>query len=101
VKVLFFRTLRSITDPLSGFFLARQALLNETVLRPIGFKILLDVLVRCDWSAVDEIPLRFAPRAAGVSKATLSQGRDFLAHTFTLFLHVRSNKRDPGFKRTG
>lgn len=101
VKILFFRTLRSITDPLSGFFLARQALLNETFLRPIGFKILLDVLVRCDWSAVDEVPLRFAPRAAGVSKATLSQGRDFLAHTITLFLHVRSNKRDPDFKRAG
>ena len=99
VKILFFRTLHSITDPLSGFFLARQALLNGTFLRPIGFKILLDVLVRCDWSAVDEIPLCFAPRAAGVSKATLSQGRDFLAHTLTLFLHVRFNNRGREFKR--
>lgn len=100
VKALFPRRLGSITDPLSGFFLARQALLNETFLRPIGFKILLDVLVRCDWSAAEEVPLRFAPRAAGVSKATLSQGRDFLAHTLTLFWHVRFNGQGRGFKRT-
>ena len=85
VKVLFFRTLRRVTDPLSGFFIARRDVLVEASLRPIGFKILLDVLVRADHSRVEELPLRFAPRARGASKATLGQGRQFLTHVATLF----------------
>ncbi len=40
VKTVFPRRLGSVTDPLSGFFLARRTLINETALRPIGFKIL-------------------------------------------------------------
>lgn len=85
VKVLFFRTLRRVTDPLSGYFIARRVVLVDASLRPFGFKILLDVLVRADHSRVEELPLRFAPRAGGSSKATLGQGRQFLAHVATLF----------------
>jgi len=85
VKVLFFRTLRQVTDPLSGYFVARRGVLVDASLRPIGFKILLDVLVRADHSQVDELPLRFASRAGGASKATMAQGSQFLAHVATLF----------------
>jgi dolichol-phosphate mannosyltransferase len=85
VKVMFFRTLRPVTDPLSGFFIARRDILVDAALRPIGFKILLDILVRADHSQVKELPLRFAPRAGGSSKATIGQGKDFLAHVLTLF----------------
>lgn len=84
VKVLFFRTLRRVTDPLSGYFIARRDVLIDASLRPMGFKILLDVLVRADHSCVQELPLRFAPRAGGTSKATLGQGRQFLTHVATL-----------------
>ncbi|MDO8614968.1 MAG: polyprenol monophosphomannose synthase [Dehalococcoidia bacterium] len=96
VKALFPSRLRGVTDPLSGFFLVRRGLLADTVLRPIGFKILLDILIRTDSARVKEVPLRFAPRAAGVSKATLSQGKDFLAHTLILFWHRRF---DGAFRR--
>jgi len=85
VKVLFFRTLRRVTDPLSGYFVAKRDVLIDASLRPMGFKILLDVLVRADHSRVEELPLRFAPRAGGASKATLGQGRQFLTHVATLF----------------
>ena len=85
VKVLFFRTLRRVTDPLSGYFIARRDVLVDASLRPMGFKILLDVLVRADHSDVEELPLRFAPRAGGASKATVGQGRQFLTHVATLF----------------
>jgi dolichol-phosphate mannosyltransferase len=85
VKILFFRTLRRVTDPLSGYFIARRDVLVDASLRPMGFKILLDVLVRADHSRVEELPLRFAPRAGGASKATLGQGKQFLAHVATLF----------------
>jgi dolichol-phosphate mannosyltransferase len=90
VKTVFRGRLRSVSDPLSGFFLARRSLLNKTALRPIGFKILLDILVRSNWRLTAEVPLRFERRAAGASKATLNQGRDFLSHVTRLFWEVRA-----------
>lgn len=90
VKTVFHRSLKSVSDPLSGFFLARRSLLNETALRPIGFKILLDILVRSNWKLAAEVPLQFERRAAGSSKATLTQGRDFLSHVMRLFWERRT-----------
>jgi dolichol-phosphate mannosyltransferase len=90
VKVVFHRSLKSVSDPLSGFFLVRRSLLNETTLRPIGFKVLLDILVRSNWKLVAEVPLQFERRAAGSSKATLNQGRDFLSHVMRLFWERRT-----------
>jgi len=90
VKTVFRRSLKSISDPLSGFFLARRSLLNETTLRPIGFKILLDILLRSNWKLAAEVPLQFERRASGSSKATLSQGRDFLSHVMRLFWERRT-----------
>ena len=84
VKTVFRGRLRTVTDPLSGFFLARRSLLDETALRPIGFKILLDILVRSDWQIAKEVPLKFEQRAAGSSKASLKQGQKFLAHVARL-----------------
>jgi dolichol-phosphate mannosyltransferase len=89
VTLLLFDKLRGIHDPLSGFFVARKPIVDETVLRPIGFKILLDILARCDYSIVKEQPLRFAERGGGTSKATISQGRDFLTHVIALVWEVR------------
>ncbi len=90
VKTVFRRSLKSVSDPLSGFFLARRSLLNETALRPIGFKILLDILVRSNWKLAAEVPLQFERRAAGSSKATLTQGRDLLSHVMRLFWERRT-----------
>lgn len=89
VTVMFYDRLRKVHDPLSGFFLARREVVNNASLRAIGFKILLDVLVRCRYSRVSEVPLRFASRSGGVSKATFAQGRDFLMHAASLFWDTR------------
>jgi dolichol-phosphate mannosyltransferase len=88
-KIAFFERIHSVKDPLSGFFLARRSVLTKATLRPIGFKILLDILIRSDWSAIQEVPLQFASRAGGTSKATLKQGKDFLLHVLSLFWHAR------------
>ena len=45
-RLLFPRRLRSVTDPMSGFFLVRRDALDLDRLRPRGFKILLELLVR-------------------------------------------------------
>ena len=45
-RLLFPGQLRSVTDPMSGFFMVRKSVLNLDELRPNGFKILLEILVR-------------------------------------------------------
>jgi dolichol-phosphate mannosyltransferase len=84
-KLLFPRRLAGITDPLGGYFLLhRRVLHGSQELRPVGYKILLEVLVRCSWRSVREVPYRFEPRRLGDSKADLRQGLRFLHHLRTL-----------------
>lgn len=72
--------LRGLTDPLGGFFLVRRSTVAGVALRPVGYKILLEVLVRCRPARVREIPYRFAPRRAGETKSDLRQGLRFFHH---------------------
>lgn len=72
--------LRAVRDPLAGFFVVRRSVLAGVVLRPTGYKILLEVLARGHWNRTVEVPYRFAPREAGTSKAELRQGLAFLRH---------------------
>ncbi|HQT73000.1 MAG TPA: glycosyltransferase [Acidiphilium sp.] len=61
----------AISDPMSGFFLLRQALFEDLAhrLNGQGFKILLDLLLSAPAPLkVAELPYRFRPRAAGESK---------------------------------
>jgi dolichol-phosphate mannosyltransferase len=83
-KLTFPRRLAEISDPLGGYFLFRRSIVDDVQLRPIGYKILLEILVRCEWQVVREIPYVFQPRLAGESKADLPQGVRFLLHLATL-----------------
>jgi serine/threonine protein kinase/glycosyltransferase involved in cell wall biosynthesis len=87
-KFLFPGQLRRISDPLGGFFLLRRSLLADVSLRPIGYKILLELLIRCPWQHVLEIPYHFQARAHGQSKATMQQGLLALQHMLRLWREV-------------
>jgi putative flippase GtrA len=67
--MLFPKRLRGITDPLTGMFMIRRDALDLTRLRPNGFKILLEILVRFPHLHVSEIPFIFGRRTAGKTKA--------------------------------
>jgi dolichol-phosphate mannosyltransferase len=86
--------LRKITDPLSGFFIARRAALNLDALRPDGFKILLEILIRCPDLRVSEMPIQFGYRHAGESKASVQEVFRF----YRLMLRLRLTGAE-GFAR--
>lgn len=73
-----------VRDPLGGFFVFRRSVIRGVVLRPTGYKILLELLARGHWRRVVEVPYRFAPREAGTSKSELRQGVIFLRHLLRL-----------------
>jgi dolichol-phosphate mannosyltransferase len=83
-RCVFPQRLKTISDPLGGFFLLRRSVVHGADLRPIGYKILLEILVRCSWHSMAEVPYRFQPRQFGTSKADLRQGLRFLRHLATL-----------------
>jgi dolichol-phosphate mannosyltransferase len=79
-KTVFPRRLAMVTDPLSGLFAFRRAALDLDRLNPLGFKILLEILVRHPGARVAEASYRFEPRHAGQTKATVRQGLAFARH---------------------
>ena len=58
-----------VKDPLSGFFVVRRECIEGIELQPMGFKILLEILVKGKIRKAAEIPFTFATRNAGKSKA--------------------------------
>jgi dolichol-phosphate mannosyltransferase len=57
-----------ITDPVSGFFAVRKDVVQNAPLKPKGYKILLEILMKGNWNTVAEIPFIFGPRESGESK---------------------------------
>jgi putative flippase GtrA len=83
-RILFPRCLRRVTDPMSGFFLVRRESVQVDRLRPRGFKILLEILVRARKLRVDEVPFEFGVRHSGESKASLAEGARYLRQLVAL-----------------
>ncbi len=83
-KALFPRALRGVSDPMSGFFAIRRDAVargaEDGGLRPLGYKILLELAVRCRPRGVAEVPFDFGERHAGESKSTVRERMRFLRH---------------------
>lgn len=89
-RALFPIRLRAVRDPMSGFFLVRRDAVRLEHLRPRGFKILLELLVRNPGLRVGEVPFEFGARFAGDSKASALEGLRYLQQLASLRLgHTR------------
>ena len=75
------------TDPMSGFFAVDRRRLPEFgELRPIGFKIGLELMVRGELD-VSEVPIHFQDRSVGRSKMNVRQQINYLRHLWRLYLY--------------
>ena len=81
-----FRQLRSIKDIESGFFAFHKDVIAHANLNPVGYKILLEILVQGDYKTVSEIPYRFDQRRAGASKLGINAAISYIYHMSSLFL---------------
>ena len=59
---------------------------------PIGFKIGLELIVKCRCTDIREVPIQFAQRNAGESKLSLAEQLKYLRHVGRLHAH-RFRKR--------
>ena len=86
VATLLARPLTTISDPMSGFFaLPRDVFERAYEPSPLGYKIGLELLVRCHCRNVKEIPIHFANRTRGESKLTAKQQLLYVRHLARLY----------------
>jgi dolichol-phosphate mannosyltransferase len=71
---------RRVRDITSGFFAIRQEAARGITMDPLGYKIMLEILVRGKVRTVAEVPFRFKEREAGESKLRLRQQWEYLRH---------------------
>ena len=85
-----------IKDPMSGFFAFKRHIVNNIKFDAIGYKILLEILVKARGAKVKEIPYHFIDRTTGSSKMDLSVGVDYLKSVWKLYRYGKSVKVNEG-----
>ncbi|EPY31926.1 dolichol-phosphate mannosyltransferase [Strigomonas culicis] len=83
------RPLSSLSDPMSGFFGLRQNVFERGLkhINPIGYKIALELFVKCDIHKFEEVGFNFATRTYGESKLTGAVIVNYLQHLRTLYYY--------------
>lgn len=83
------RPLTSLSDPMTGFFaLQRQAWERGRVkVNPIGFKIAMELFVKCGIQRHVEVPIRFGVRVNGESKLSAKVMVGYLRHLAELYVY--------------
>ncbi len=75
-----------VADPMSGFFaLSRQTFDRGTALTPLGYKIGLELMCKCQVQRPAEIPINFATRQHGQSKLSIKEQFRYLEHLSRLY----------------
>ncbi len=88
------RPLVSVSDPMSGFFALPRFLWERCEnLSPLGYKIALEIMVKCKPQNIKEIPIQFRTRKLGKSKLTIKQQFFYLYHLRGLYAYKLRNVR--------
>lgn len=100
IATLLAKPLVSISDPMSGFLALPRYLLEQCErLSPIGYKIGLEIIVKCAPQKIVEIPIHFRTRLRGDSKLSIKQQFLYLRHVFSLYGYKKKRNVDRGYKR--
>lgn len=81
------RPITKIKDPMSGFFAITKEFFEDVreSLKPLSYKIGLEVAVKGNLRSVVEVPFKFEERKAGSSKVNLSVILGMIYHFFLLY----------------
>jgi len=80
------RPLIAVSDPMSGFFALPRTLWERCEdISPIGYKIGLEILVKCNPQNIKEVPIYFRTRKLGKSKLSIKQQFLYLYHLCSLY----------------
>ena len=77
-----------ISDPMSGYFMVRRDAISGNIFKPLGYKILVEVMARGNIRWISEIGYVFQERRIGESKVTYQQYIEYILHLIRLRLHL-------------
>jgi dolichol-phosphate mannosyltransferase len=78
--------LTRLSDPMSGFFALRRSTFELGCdFSPIGYKILLELIVKCHCVRIGEVPIHFDNRRFGVSKLSFKEQLRYVQHLRRLY----------------
>ncbi len=83
-----------VSDPLSGCYLVARAAIQNVELRPLGYKSLMEVLVRGSVRQIHECGYEMHKRTRGHSKVRALHPWQYLRHVFRLRAQVRAVRRE-------
>ena len=87
IATLLARPLTSVRDPMAGLFALRRSTFESgRDFNPVGYKIGLELIVKCGCRRVVEVPIHFEDRRFGDSKLTLTQQLLYLQHLGRLYV---------------
>jgi dolichol-phosphate mannosyltransferase len=78
------RGVTSLSDPTSGFMAIRKTILDNIDIDPLGWKIVLEIIVKAQ-PRIKEIPIMFSARKTGKSKLSIKVQIDYLLHLWSLY----------------
>jgi dolichol-phosphate mannosyltransferase len=82
-----------VKDPVSGFFAFRRHIIQGLKFDALGYKMLLELLVKAKGARVKEVPYTFTNRRAGTSKLGASVMLDYIRAVWHLYRYGRSMKQ--------
>jgi dolichol-phosphate mannosyltransferase len=80
------------SDPMSGFFAFKRKILDGIKFDAIGYKMLLEILVKTKGAKVKEIPYTFTDRTRGSSKLDSSTMLDYVKSVWKLYRYGHKTK---------
>lgn len=93
-KVLLPGVLSRVSDPMTGFFIVRRTAIQNVLLAPCGYKILVELLVRSHIQGIVEVGYVFRSRQQGESKASAMVFIDYIQHLMRLRASARKSTDD-------
>jgi dolichol-phosphate mannosyltransferase len=82
-----------VKDPVSGFFAFRRHIIQGVNFDALGYKMLLEILVKAKGARVKEVPYTFTNRRKGTSKLNNSVMLDYMRAVWRLYLYGKSMKQ--------
>ncbi|GBH33756.1 dolichol monophosphate mannose synthase [Nitrosopumilus zosterae] len=79
-------------DPMSGFFMFKKNIIKGLKFDAIGYKMLLEILVKTKGAKIQEVPYTFTDRQEGASKLGASTVLDYCKSVWKLYKYGRSIK---------
>ncbi len=84
---------RRCSDPMSGFFVFRRKVVENARLNPLGYKILLEIIIMGKHEKVAEVPFTFVTRTRGESKLSTKTQKEYLKHLYSLMHRTGEDTR--------